>query len=115
MALHVAAHGEGLAAAGVGAAEGLLARVRVRVDAQRGRAREGLVAGAADVPLVRLLVGSRGGGREVVVVLPGRVDRGDERGRLSCGGRLGLLLLRLGLGLGHWRRGDGRRGLEGGG
>lgn len=57
MALHVAAHGEGLAAAGVGTAEGFLACVRVRVDAQRGRARERLVAGAADVPVVVLLVG----------------------------------------------------------
>lgn len=34
MALHIAAHGEGLAAAGMGAAEGFLACVRVRVNAE---------------------------------------------------------------------------------
>lgn len=40
----------------MGAAEWLLASVRVGVDAQRGGAREGLVAGAADVAVVVLLV-----------------------------------------------------------
>jgi hypothetical protein len=55
--LHIAAHGEGLSAAGVGAAEGLLACVGVRVDAQAGGSREGLVACAADVAVVVLLVG----------------------------------------------------------
>ena len=78
VALHVAAHGERLPTAGVGAAEGLLARVGVGVDAQRGRAREGLVAGAADVAVVVLLVLGCGGGREVVVVLPGGSDGRDE-------------------------------------
>lgn len=34
MPLHVAPHAEGLAAAGMRALEGLLARVRVAVDAQ---------------------------------------------------------------------------------
>lgn len=71
MALHITAHGEGLAAAGVGAAEGFLACVAVRVDAERGRARERFVAGAADVAVVVLGVRGVGGGWEVVVVLPG--------------------------------------------
>jgi hypothetical protein len=57
MALHVTAHGESLAATGVRAAEGLLARVAVGVDAQRGGAAEGLVAGAADVAVLVLRVG----------------------------------------------------------
>jgi hypothetical protein len=60
VALHVAAHREGLAAAGVRAAEGLLACVAVRVDAQRGGPRECFVAGAADVAVVVLLVGGCG-------------------------------------------------------
>lgn len=78
MTLHVAAHTEGLPTTSVGAAEGLLARVAVRVDAQAGRSREGLVAGAADIAIMVLLVGCGAGGREVVVVLPGRVHRGDN-------------------------------------
>ena len=83
MTLHVAAHGESLAAASVCAAEGLLASVAVRVDAQRGRTRESLVAGAADVTVVVLLVWGCAGGGEVVVVLPGRGNWGDEGGRLG--------------------------------
>lgn len=78
MTLHVAAHAEGLPTTGVGAAEGLLARVAVGVDAQAGGSREGLVAGAADIAIMVLLVGRGAGGREVVVVLPGRVHRGDN-------------------------------------
>lgn len=109
VALHVAAHGEGLAAAGVCAAEGLLARVGVGVDAEGGGARESLVAGAADIPVMVLLVRGGAGRREVVVMLPGRGDGGDERGRL---GRGLVVLLRLGLMLRHGRRGDGRRRLE---
>jgi hypothetical protein len=58
--LHVAADRKGLAAAGVCAAEWLLAGVRVRVDAQRGGAGEGLVAGAADISVVVLLIRSCG-------------------------------------------------------
>jgi hypothetical protein len=65
------------------AAEGLLACVTVAVDAQGGRAGEGLVACAADVAVVILLVGGCAGWREVVVVLPGWSDGGDEGGRLS--------------------------------
>lgn len=87
MTLHVAPHTEGLPTAGVCAAERLLAGVAVRVDAQTGRAREGLVAGAADVAIMVLLVGSRAGRGEIVVVLPGRGDGGDHL-RMS-GGRRG--------------------------
>lgn len=80
MTLHVTAHREGLAASGMSAAEGLLARVRVRVDAERGRPRERLVAGTADIPVVGLLVGRCCGRGEVVVVLPGRGDWSDGVG-----------------------------------
>jgi hypothetical protein len=55
--LHIAADGEGLSAAGVCAAEGFLACVRVGVDTQARGARECLVACAADVAVVVLLVG----------------------------------------------------------
>lgn len=80
MALHIAAHRECLAAPGVRASERLLARMRVRVDAQRRRPRERLVARPADIPVMVLLVRRRAGGREVVVVLPGWGDRRDEGG-----------------------------------
>lgn len=56
VALHIAADRESLTAAGVCAAEGLLASVRVGVNAQGRRARESLVAGTADIPVVVLLV-----------------------------------------------------------
>lgn len=86
VALHITAHGEGLPTAGVCAVEGFLAGVRVGVDAQTGGPGEGLVACAADVPVVVLLVGRCAGGGEVVVVLvlvlPGGSDGGDE-----CSGR----------------------------
>mgnify|MGYP006919977505 CR=1 FL=1 len=98
MALHVTAHGESLTAAGMRAAEGLLASVRVRVDAQGGRARESLVACTADIAVVVLLVRGCGGGREVVVVLPGRGDRRDESRRRV---RVRVRLLRLDLDRGH--------------
>lgn len=78
MALHITPHGEGLATARMRTPEWLLAGVRVAVDAQRGRAREGLVACAADIPVVVLLVRGCGGGGKVVVVLPGRGHGGDE-------------------------------------
>ena len=78
MTLHVAAHRERLSTARVGATEGLLARVAVGVDTQAGGPRESLVAGAADVAVMVLLVRGRVGGREVVVVLPGRSDRRDH-------------------------------------
>lgn len=56
MALHIATHRESLTAAGMCAAEGLLASVRVGVDAQGRRTRESLVAGTADIAVVVLLV-----------------------------------------------------------
>lgn len=93
VALHVAAHAEGFAAAGMRAAEGLLAGVAVRVDTERRGPRECLVAGAADVTVVVLLVGRRARGREVVVVLPGWGDwrdhllRWEWRGSSSSGRR----------------------------
>ena len=89
MTLHVAAHRERLSTARVGATEGLLARVAVGVDTQAGGPRESLVAGAADVAVMVLLVRGRVGGREVVVVLPGRSDRRNHllvcwRWRCGC-------------------------------
>lgn len=80
MALHITAHREGLPTPGMRTPERLLARMRVRVDAQRRRPRERLVARPADVPVMVLLVRRRAGGREIVVVLPGRGDRRDEGG-----------------------------------
>lgn len=119
MALHVAAHGEGLAAAGVRAAEGLLAGVAVGVDAQRGRAAEGLVAGAADVAVLVLGVGGCCGRGEVVVVLPGRGDWGDEGVCGGVGGGWGggwwcCLVVRLLCGFVWCRLGSGWWGWAGG-
>lgn len=56
MALHVATHRESLSTASMCAAEGLLTSVRVGVDAQGRRARESLVASAADITIMVLLV-----------------------------------------------------------
>lgn len=86
MALHVTPHRERLPAASVGAPEGLLARVAVRMDAQAGGPRESLVASAADVPVMVLLVGSRVGRREIMVMLPGR-SHGRDHLLVSCCGR----------------------------
>jgi hypothetical protein len=54
VSLHVAADAEGLATPGVRTLEGLLARVRMAVDSQGTGAGEGLVAGLADVAVLRL-------------------------------------------------------------
>lgn len=117
VALHVAPYAEGLAAASVGAAERLLAGVAVRVDAKAGRSGEGLVAGAADVSVVVLLERPGGGGREVVVMLPGigdlrdhllgrgRRQRSSLRGRALVGPRRSGSLVVHG---GRGRRFDGR-------
>lgn len=86
MALHVAAHREGLSTSRMCAAERLLTSVAVRVNTQAGGPRESLVAGPADVPVVVLLVGRGVGGREVVVVLPSRVDGRDHLLRSCCHG-----------------------------
>lgn len=82
VALHVAAHREGLSTSCMCAAERLLTSVAVRVDAQARGPRESLVAGPADIPVVVLLVRRGVGGREVVVMLPSRVDGRDHL--LSC-------------------------------
>lgn len=103
--LHVAPDAEGLAAAGVGALEGLLAGVGVAVDPEGAGPREGLVAGLADVPVLRLREGGGRGGRDVVVVLPrvrsarGSESHRDREGREGLGQRAlvvepGDLLLR---------------------
>lgn len=86
VALHVAAHREGFSTSCMCAAERLLTSVAVRVNAQAGGPRESLVAGPADVPVVVLLVGRGVGGREVVVVLPSRVDGRDHLLRSCCHG-----------------------------
>ena len=87
VALHVAAHAKCLPAASVGTPEWLLACVAVRVDPERRRTRESLVACSADIPVLVLLVGSCSGRREVVVVLPGGSNwRNDLRRNLGwCG------------------------------
>jgi len=112
MALHIAANRKGLSAARVRASERFLTRVRVRVDAQRRRTRESLVACAADIPVVVLLVGGCAGGGEVVVVLPGGGDWGDEGWGLGwlvlvlrhrCGGEGGCWAVVDGLGCFYWR------------
>ena len=81
VALHVAADAEGLAAPGERALEGLLARVRVAVDAQRAGPREGLVARLADVAVLALRERRRRRGRDVVVVLPRVAAGGAESNR----------------------------------
>lgn len=70
VALHVTPHAKLLAASADGTAEGLLARVAVAVDLEAGGAREGFVAGWADVAVLREGEAGGGGG-DVVVVLPG--------------------------------------------
>lgn len=125
--LHIAPDAEGFPAARVRAAERLLARVRVRVDLQARRAREGLVARLADVALLRLRVGRVRGGPDVVVVLPG-VGGGEEgRGGREAGGEGPLVAGRVAGGLlvggvegarggeGAGRGGVGARGCVGGG
>ena len=71
VALHVAAHAEGLAAAVVRASEGFLARVAVAVDSETARSREGLAAGLTDVTVLRGGKGRLRRGGDVVMVLPG--------------------------------------------
>lgn len=111
--LHVAADAEGLAAAGVRALEGLLAGVGVAVDAEGRRAGEGLVAGLADVAVLALGEGRRGGGGDVVVVLPrvgarvGTHADGDGGHGRELLGQRALVVEALDLGLGR------RRGLHG--
>lgn len=98
MGLHIAAHGESLTAADMRATEGLLASVRVGVDSQGRRAQESLVAEMTDIAVMVMLEWGRGGRREVMVVLPGRVDWGDESRRRV---RVQVRLLHLGLDCDH--------------
>ena len=110
--LHVATHAEGLAAPGVRALEGLLAGMGVAVDAQGAGPREGLVAGLADVPVLRLRERGGRGRRDVVVVLPrvgaGGGAHGDRDGeRRERLGQRPLVVEARDLGLGR------RRGLHG--
>jgi hypothetical protein len=70
MTLHVAAHAEGLSAALVRTLEGLLAGVRMRMDAQAGRSRKCFIAGLANIAILRLWERSCGRGRDIVMVLP---------------------------------------------
>lgn len=72
MPLHITPYAERLSTPGMRAAERLLPRVTVGVDAEARRSRKRLVACSADVAVLVLLEGARRGGcREVVVVLPG--------------------------------------------
>ena len=70
MAFHVAAYAKGLATAGLGALERLLASVRVAVNAETARPAESLVAGLADVAILTLREKVARDRVEVVVVLP---------------------------------------------
>lgn len=54
MALHVASHAEGLATSCLRTFVRLFTGVTVAVNAQTARPREGLVAGGANVPILRL-------------------------------------------------------------
>lgn len=90
VALHVAANAKGLAAPGVRALEGLLARVRVAVDPERAGPRERLVACLADVAVLGLGKRRRRRRGDVVVVLP-RVGAGaGAKGHRHWHGREGL-------------------------
>lgn len=95
VALHVAAHAESLAAAGVRALERLLASVRVAVYPQGARAGECLVAGLADVAVLGLRERCRSRWRDVVVVLPRVGARLRTHGDVDRHGREGLLHVRL--------------------
>ena len=88
--LHVAAHAKGLAAPGVRALEGLLARVRVAVDPERAGPRKGLVARLADVAVLGLGKRRRRRGGDVVVVLPGVGAGRGPKGHRHGHGREGL-------------------------
>jgi hypothetical protein len=81
VAIPIAAYGKGPVTALVGASEGLLTGVRVRMNAQAGWARECLVARVAGVLFVVLPIGDGTGEWETVVV-PGRIDARDKRRRL---------------------------------
>jgi hypothetical protein len=70
VALHVAPDAKGLAAASVRALEGLLASVRMAVDAQAAGPAEGLITGLANVSVLGGREGDPVGRVEVVVMLP---------------------------------------------
>lgn len=88
--LHVAANAKGLAAPGVRALEGLLARMRVAVDPERAGPRERLVACLADVAVLGLGKRRRRRGSDVVVVLPGVGAGVGAKGHRHWHGREGL-------------------------
>lgn len=78
MPLHVAPDAERLATPRERALEGLLPCVGMAVDAERAWSREGLVARLADIPVLALGEGCRGGGSNVMMVLPGVAGRRGE-------------------------------------
>jgi hypothetical protein len=69
--LHVAAHRESLATSWLWALVRFLARVAMAVNTKATRTREGLVAGGADVAILRLRVRRLARLANVVVMLPG--------------------------------------------
>jgi hypothetical protein len=96
---HVAAYAESFATSRLRALVGLLARVTMAVNAQTARPREGLVAGGADVAVLRLGKLRLAGGANVVMVLPwvgavggraGHRCRQWHRVRLEVGGKRAL-------------------------
>ena len=88
--LHIAAHAECLAAPGVRALEGLLARVRVAVDPEGAGPRKGLVACLADVAVLGLGKRRRRRGGDVMMMLPGVGARAGAKRHRHCHGREGL-------------------------
>lgn len=81
--LHVAPDTKGLAATGVRALEGLLASVRVAVDAQAAGPAKGLITRLADVSVLGGREGDPVGRVEIVMMLPDVATRGcyAERAR----------------------------------
>jgi hypothetical protein len=71
VSFHITSHAEGFTTACVRAFEWFFAGVTVAVNTQTAGTREGLVAGGANIAVLRLREGCLAGRADVVVVLPG--------------------------------------------
>ena len=85
MTLHIAAYAESLATPGLGTLEGLLAGMRVTVNAEAAGPAESLIAGGADVTILALSVGVPRRGIQVMMMLP---SDGARRGTRSSHGNI---------------------------